>query len=151
MVVMSDDANTSLAKRDTAGFFSNATGFFLPVGQQFDAGSVRGYYIDMRVKAEKPIWEGGEDRLYVVGTQWALGCYERYLAGEGEAWLAAATDWAEGGWDLDQSVEFSARLKDLGIDLIDCSSGGLAPQAKIVATYLTPYLESRDRAAAGKA
>ena len=95
MIVMSDDANTSLAKRDTAGFFSNATGFFLPVGQQFDAGSVRGYYIDMRVKAEKPIWEGGEDRLYVVGTQWALGCYERYLAGEGEAWLAAAIDWAE--------------------------------------------------------
>ncbi len=43
----------------------------------------------------------------------------------------SATDWAEGGWDLAQSIEFSGRLKDLGIDLIDCSSGGLVPFAKI--------------------
>ncbi|MDX6444048.1 MAG: hypothetical protein QOH71_1122 [Blastocatellia bacterium] len=43
----------------------------------------------------------------------------------------SATDWADGGWDLDQSIEFSGRLKDLGIDLIDCSSGGLVPFAKI--------------------
>ncbi|MDX6386122.1 MAG: hypothetical protein QOK48_3695 [Blastocatellia bacterium] len=43
----------------------------------------------------------------------------------------SATDWAESGWDLAQSIEFSGRLKDLGIDLIDCSSGGLVPFAKI--------------------
>lgn len=43
----------------------------------------------------------------------------------------SATDWAEGGWDLAQSIEFSGRLKDLGTDLIDCSSGGLVPSAKI--------------------
>lgn len=43
----------------------------------------------------------------------------------------SATDWAEGGWALDQSIEFSHRLQDLGIDLIDCSSGGLVPFAKI--------------------
>jgi 2,4-dienoyl-CoA reductase-like NADH-dependent reductase (Old Yellow Enzyme family) len=36
----------------------------------------------------------------------------------------SATDWTEGGWDLPQSVEFARRLKDLGIDLVDCSSGG---------------------------
>jgi 2,4-dienoyl-CoA reductase-like NADH-dependent reductase (Old Yellow Enzyme family) len=43
----------------------------------------------------------------------------------------SATDWAEGGWDLMQSVELCKRLKELDIDLIDCSSGGLAPNAKI--------------------
>ncbi len=36
----------------------------------------------------------------------------------------SATDWVEGGWDLDQSVELAKRLKALGVDLIDVSSGG---------------------------
>ena len=43
----------------------------------------------------------------------------------------SATDWAEGGWDLPQSIEFCKLLKETGIDLIDCSSGGLVPYAKI--------------------
>jgi 2,4-dienoyl-CoA reductase-like NADH-dependent reductase (Old Yellow Enzyme family) len=43
----------------------------------------------------------------------------------------SATDWAEGGWDLNQSIEFAGRLKEMMIDLIDCSSGGLVPFAKI--------------------
>jgi 2,4-dienoyl-CoA reductase-like NADH-dependent reductase (Old Yellow Enzyme family) len=43
----------------------------------------------------------------------------------------SATDWAEGGWDADQSVVLAARLKDLGVDLIDVSSGGLVPKARI--------------------
>src|SRR6185503_5089224 len=40
----------------------------------------------------------------------------------------SATDWAEGGWDAAQSVVFAQRLKELGIDLIDVSSGGLVPK-----------------------
>ena len=43
----------------------------------------------------------------------------------------SATDWAEGGWDLDQSVVLSGRLKGLGVDLIDVSSGALVPKAQI--------------------
>ncbi len=43
----------------------------------------------------------------------------------------SATDWTDGGWDLDQSIELSRRLKDLGVDAIDCSSGGNVEQAKI--------------------
>lgn len=43
----------------------------------------------------------------------------------------SATDWVEGGWDLGQSVQFAMKLKDLGIDLIDVSSGGNVPDAKI--------------------
>lgn len=36
----------------------------------------------------------------------------------------SATDWAEGGWSLEESVRLSSVLKDMGVDLIDCSSGG---------------------------
>jgi 2,4-dienoyl-CoA reductase-like NADH-dependent reductase (Old Yellow Enzyme family) len=43
----------------------------------------------------------------------------------------SATDWADGGWDIDQSVELACRLKGLGVDLIDVSSGALVPRARI--------------------
>ncbi len=43
----------------------------------------------------------------------------------------SATDWVERGWDLPQSIEFSKELKKIGIDLVDCSSGGIIPNAKI--------------------
>jgi 2,4-dienoyl-CoA reductase-like NADH-dependent reductase (Old Yellow Enzyme family) len=43
----------------------------------------------------------------------------------------SATDWVEGGWDVDQSVKLTCRLSPLGVDLVDCSSGGLVPGAKI--------------------
>ena len=43
----------------------------------------------------------------------------------------SATDWVEGGWDLDSSVALSRRLKARGCDWIDCSGGGISPQQKI--------------------
>jgi len=43
----------------------------------------------------------------------------------------SGTDWVEGGWDVPQSVELARRLKAGGVDLIDCSSGGAVPDAKI--------------------
>lgn len=43
----------------------------------------------------------------------------------------SATDWVDGGWTLDQSVELAVLLKEKGVDLIDCSSGGLVPHAVI--------------------
>jgi 2,4-dienoyl-CoA reductase-like NADH-dependent reductase (Old Yellow Enzyme family) len=43
----------------------------------------------------------------------------------------SATDWAAGGWDIEQSVELSRRLKDLDVDLIDVSTGGNLPTARI--------------------
>ncbi|PWK91934.1 NADH:flavin oxidoreductase/NADH oxidase family protein [Fulvimonas soli] len=47
-------------------------------------------------------------------------------------WLrVSATDWAEGGWDLEQSVALARMLKPLGVDLIDTSSGGLVPHVQI--------------------
>ena len=42
----------------------------------------------------------------------------------------SASDWMEGGWNLDDSVQLARELKRVGIDLIDCSSGGLVPEAQ---------------------
>ena len=43
----------------------------------------------------------------------------------------SATDWAEGGWDIEQSVALSHLLKENGVDLVDCSSGGLVSKVSI--------------------
>ncbi len=43
----------------------------------------------------------------------------------------SVTDWMEGGWNQTESVELARRLKEEGVDLVDCSSGGLVPQARI--------------------
>jgi 2,4-dienoyl-CoA reductase-like NADH-dependent reductase (Old Yellow Enzyme family) len=64
----------------------------------------------------------------------------------------SATDWVEGGWDVDQSVELSRRLAREGVDLIDCSSGGLLPGAKVPfgPGYQTAFAERIRREAAVK-
>jgi 2,4-dienoyl-CoA reductase-like NADH-dependent reductase (Old Yellow Enzyme family) len=61
----------------------------------------------------------------------------------------SATDWAEGGWDLPQTVELARRFKERGVDLIDCSSGGAVPHAKIPAApgYQVPFAEAVRREA----
>ncbi|MBE0603432.1 MAG: NADH:flavin oxidoreductase/NADH oxidase [Deltaproteobacteria bacterium] len=56
-----------------------------------------------------------------------------------EAWPAelplfvriSATDWLGGGWDIDQSVVLARRLKEIGVDLVDCSSGFAVPDEPI--------------------
>jgi 2,4-dienoyl-CoA reductase-like NADH-dependent reductase (Old Yellow Enzyme family) len=55
----------------------------------------------------------------------------------------SATDWEESGWTLDDSVALARRLKDSGVDLIDCSSGGNVPPARIPVGpgYQTPFAE----------
>ncbi len=55
----------------------------------------------------------------------------------------SATDWAEGGWDVEQSVELAKRLRNEGVDLIDVSSGGLTPtqQIKLAPGYQVPFAE----------
>jgi 2,4-dienoyl-CoA reductase-like NADH-dependent reductase (Old Yellow Enzyme family) len=53
----------------------------------------------------------------------------------------SCTDWVEGGWTVDESVELVRRLHDAGVDLVDCSSGGLVPYARIEAVpgYQVPF------------
>ncbi len=53
----------------------------------------------------------------------------------------SATDWADGGWDIEQSIVLSRHLKDIGVDLIDVSSGALIPKARIPVSkgYQIPF------------
>lgn len=101
------------------GFFSSARSFSPPVGPRrprIGACELGGYYIDFGVKASDPSFPPPwlprrEEQLHVAICQWGLGCYERYLAGDGERWLAASIQAAdhliriqerkgrfEGGW-----------------------------------------------------
>jgi 2,4-dienoyl-CoA reductase-like NADH-dependent reductase (Old Yellow Enzyme family) len=61
----------------------------------------------------------------------------------------SATDWAEGGWDLAQTIELCKALKAIGIDLIDCSSGGNIHAQKIALGpgYQVPFAEAIRREA----
>src|SRR5579864_807895 len=61
----------------------------------------------------------------------------------------SATDWVDGGWDIQQSVELARQLKELGADLIDCSSGGNVAHAKIPVGpgYQTQFAEEIRREA----
>jgi 2,4-dienoyl-CoA reductase-like NADH-dependent reductase (Old Yellow Enzyme family) len=61
----------------------------------------------------------------------------------------SVTDWVDGGWDIQQSIELARQLKELGVDLIDCSSGGNVPHAKIPVGpgYQTPFAEQIRREA----
>ena len=76
-------------------------------------------------------WGGGyENRtrlvrevLVVLREVWP----ERY-----PLWLRiSATDWAEGGWEIEQSIELARSVRELGVDLVDVSSGGLVPGVQI--------------------
>ena len=64
----------------------------------------------------------------------------------------SATDWVDGGWSLDDSVELSRLLGARGVDLVDVSSGGLVPEQRIEAGpgYQVPFA-ARIRAEAGVA
>jgi 2,4-dienoyl-CoA reductase-like NADH-dependent reductase (Old Yellow Enzyme family) len=64
----------------------------------------------------------------------------------------SSTDWKDGGWDLDQSVELARRLRTRGVDLVDCSSGGAVSDARIPLApgYQVPFA-ARIRREAGVA
>lgn len=66
-------------------------------------------------------------------------------------WLRiSATDWVEGGWSIDDSVALACMVKPMGVDLIDCSSGGLstAQQIPLAPGYQVPFAARIRREAA---
>jgi peptidoglycan/xylan/chitin deacetylase (PgdA/CDA1 family) len=76
-------------------FFSTARSFPTSIGPLVRPGEVWSYYVDLRFKAESTSWppswlQAWERQFHVATAQWGLGCYDRFLMGEGEEWLAAA-------------------------------------------------------------
>jgi 2,4-dienoyl-CoA reductase-like NADH-dependent reductase (Old Yellow Enzyme family) len=55
----------------------------------------------------------------------------------------SCTDWVAGGWDIEESIELARKLKAEGVDLVDCSSGAMVPDAKIPAGagFQVPFAE----------
>lgn len=55
----------------------------------------------------------------------------------------SASDWKDGGWDIEQSVELAKLVRDRGVDLVDCSSGGGVADQKIAIGpgYQVPFAE----------
>ena len=55
----------------------------------------------------------------------------------------SSSDWKDGGWDIEQSVALARRLRDRGVDLVDCSSGGAVADATIPLApgYQVPFAE----------
>jgi 2,4-dienoyl-CoA reductase-like NADH-dependent reductase (Old Yellow Enzyme family) len=53
----------------------------------------------------------------------------------------SATDWAPGGWDIDEAVELCRLVRQRGVDLVDCSSGGAVPHAQVPVApgYQVPF------------
>jgi 2,4-dienoyl-CoA reductase-like NADH-dependent reductase (Old Yellow Enzyme family) len=56
----------------------------------------------------------------------------------------SSTDWTEGGWTIEESIKLASILKEMGVDLIDCSSGGNVNNAKIPVApgYQVPFSEA---------
>ncbi|GAB5602798.1 NADH:flavin oxidoreductase/NADH oxidase [Thermus sp. FJN-A] len=56
----------------------------------------------------------------------------------------SATDWGEGGWGLEDTLAFAERLKALGVDLLDLSSGGVVPGVKVPAApgFQVPFADA---------
>jgi heparosan-N-sulfate-glucuronate 5-epimerase len=102
--------------------------FNQPLGQRIAPDGVRGYYIDMRVKAKSPAWPSSDlppldQALQVVIAQWGLGAYEHWLETGSEEWLAGARAACDhfvaaqrrdgplaGGWAHEWSFPHSFRL-----------------------------------------
>ena len=67
------------------------------------------------------------------------------MPAERPVWVRiSATDWVDGGWDIDQSVELSRMMKDWGVDLVDVSSGANSPLQRIPSVepgYQVPFAE----------
>jgi 2,4-dienoyl-CoA reductase-like NADH-dependent reductase (Old Yellow Enzyme family) len=71
-------------------------------------------------------------------------CVRTVWPAELPLWLRiSSTDWVRGGWTADDSVELARRVSTMGVDLIDCSSGGADPAAQIPIApgYQVPFAE----------
>jgi 2,4-dienoyl-CoA reductase-like NADH-dependent reductase (Old Yellow Enzyme family) len=94
-------------------------------------------------------WGGSLENRIRLPLAVAKAVRETWPADKPVFYRVSASDWAEGGWDLAQTIELCRRLKALGIDLIDCSSGGNIATQKIALGpgYQVPFADAIRREA----
>jgi heparosan-N-sulfate-glucuronate 5-epimerase len=132
-----------------AGFFSSAKHLVLPLGPASDPAGVRGYPIDFRIKAQSQRWppdglSSPSDR-YVPLAQYGLGCYERFLAGEGDGWLEAAV--RVGRYLVEHQESDGSWLNYLAFThtfLLDAPWRCAMAQGEAASLLVRVYLETKD-------
>ena len=94
-------------------------------------------------------WGGSLENRIRLPVAVARAVRETWPADKPVFYRVSASDWAEGGWDLGQAIELCRKLKDAGIDLVDCSSGGNISTQKIALGpgYQVPFAEAIRREA----
>ncbi len=103
---------------------------------------LHGFYSPLSNKREDEYGGSFENRIRLL-----LEVVDAVQAGAGKNFplivRISASDWADGGWTADDSVKLALALKAKGIHLIDCSSGGNTPAAKIPAgpLYQVPFAQ----------
>ena len=122
--------------RATVDAFARAAGHALVAG--FDVVEVHGAHGYLLHNFASPIsnkrtdeYGGSLENRMRFPLEVARAVREAWPADKPVFYRVSATDWAEGGWDLAQSIELARRLKAIGIDMVDCSSGGNVHDAKI--------------------
>jgi len=144
--------------------FGSERSFDMPVGERWRGEDrIRGYYIDFRNKCEEPVWPpfwlGGPREYHVATAQWGLGAFERYLHGEGEAWLQAARGAAQtlleaqhsggprdGGWTHDNPLPHTYYLAPGWISAITQGEGASLLTRLHLETGEEHYAEAARRA-----
>jgi hypothetical protein len=140
--------------------------FEQPLGSLTGEGSVRGYYIDLRVKAKRPDWPGAwpwapGEQSWIALAQLGLAAHERWLAGEGEEWLVLArnvgdtmcANQVEGGarhgaWEQGFDLPHTYELRAPWISAMAQGEGASLLVRLHLATGEAPYAEAALRALA---
>jgi 2,4-dienoyl-CoA reductase-like NADH-dependent reductase (Old Yellow Enzyme family) len=139
---------------DTVEAFRRAAGHALAAG--FDAVEVHGAHGYLLHSFCSPLsnrrtdeYGGSLDNRMRLPLEVARAVREAWPQDKPVLYRISATDWAEGGWDLAQSVELCRRLKAIGIDMVDASSGGNVHDAKVKLGpgYQVPFAEAIRREA----
>ena len=140
--------------RKTVEDFRAAAGFSRDAG--FDAVEVHGahgYLLHEFCSAlsnrRTDEYGGSFDNRVRLPLEVSRAVREVWPQGKPVLYRISATDWFEGGWDLEQSIELCRRLKAIGVDLIDVSSGGNIHEQKIRLGpgYQAPFSEAIRREA----
>jgi hypothetical protein len=143
-------------------FFSSS--FDQPLGGQVRQDAVRGYHIDMRVKAKRSDWPeawpwAAGENSWIALAQFGLGAHERWLAGEGEEWLETARGAADmmrdnqveggvrdGAWEQTFDLPHTYELKAPWISAMAQGEGASLLVRLHLATGDASYAEAARRA-----
>ena len=117
--------------------FRRAAGFALDAG--FDVAEIHGAHGYLIHQFLSPLsnrrddeFGGSLENRMRFPLAAAKAVRDAWPAGKPVFLRVSASDWFDGGWDIAQAIEFAKRAKAIGIDLIDCSSGGNIAEQKIV-------------------